>query len=30
MNTNGKFDFKYGRLLCRAKIPTELGAWPAI
>lgn len=30
MNTSGKFTFKYGRLLCRAKIPTETGAWPAI
>lgn len=30
MNTSGKFVFKYGRLLCRAKIPTDLGAWPAI
>ena len=30
MNSSGKFEFKYGRLLVRAKIPTDLGAWPAI
>lgn len=30
MTTYGKFDFKYGRLLVRAKIPTASGAWPAI
>lgn len=30
MTTHSKFDFKYGRLLVRAKIPTASGAWPAI
>lgn len=30
MNSSGKFTFKYGRLLVRAKIPTDMGAWPAI
>lgn len=28
--TEGKFDFKYGRVEVRAKIPTETGMWPAI
>lgn len=28
--TKGKFDFKFGRLEVRAKIPTDGGAWPAI
>lgn len=30
VNTKGKFDFQYGRLEVRAKIPTADGAWPAI
>ena len=30
INTRGKFDFLYGRLEVRAKIPTASGAWPAI
>lgn len=30
MTTSGKFEFQYGRLLVRAKIPTAMGAWPAI
>ncbi len=30
MTTYGKFDFKYGRLEVRAKIPVAKGAWPAI
>ena len=30
MTTYGKFDFQYGRLEVRAKIPTGKGAWPAI
>lgn len=28
--TRNKFSYKYGRMLCRAKIPTQMGAWPAI
>lgn len=28
--TKGKFDFKFGRIEIRAKIPTDCGAWPAI
>jgi len=30
MTTHSKFDFQYGRLEVRAKIPTGKGAWPAI
>lgn len=30
IHTLGKFDFLYGRLEVRAKIPTASGAWPAI
>lgn len=30
IKTPGKFQFKYGRLLVRAKIPTTSGSWPAI
>lgn len=30
INTRGKFDFKYGRLEVRAKIPVASGSWPAI
>lgn len=30
INTKGKFDFKYGILEVKAKIPTANGAWPAI
>lgn len=30
ITTSGKFIFKYGRLLVRAKIPYTTGAWPAI
>lgn len=30
LNTSGKFSFKYGRILVRAKIPTTSGSWPAI
>jgi len=30
MTTSGKFSFKYGRILVRAKIPTSAGSWPAI
>lgn len=30
LHTCGKFDFLYGRLEVRAKIPTGGGAWPAI
>ena len=30
MNTNGRFDFKYGRIEVRARFPTASGAWPAI
>lgn len=28
--THGNFDFRYGRVDVRAKIPTETGMWPAI
>lgn len=28
--THGNFDFRYGRIDVRAKIPTETGMWPAI
>lgn len=30
MTTHSKFEFQYGRLEVRAKIPTAKGAWPAI
>lgn len=30
MTTQGKIEFKYGRLEVRAKIPVASGAWPAI
>ncbi len=30
MTTHSKFDFQYGRLEVRAKIPTAKGSWPAI
>ncbi len=30
INTKGKFEFKYGILEVKAKIPTADGAWPAI
>lgn len=30
INTKGKFEFKYGILEVKAKIPTTDGAWPAI
>lgn len=30
INTRGKFEFQYGRVEVRAKIPTPRGAWPAI
>lgn len=30
MTTSKSFNFKYGRMLVRAKIPTGMGAWPAI
>lgn len=30
MTTSGKFEFKYGRLLVRARIPAASGSWPAI
>jgi len=30
MTTRGKREFKYGRVLVRARIPTAKGAWPAI
>ena len=30
LNTSGKFDFCYGRLEVRAKIPCHSGSWPAI
>lgn len=29
MNTKGKFQFQYGRLTVRAKLPKGRGAWPA-
>ena len=30
INTRGKFDFRYGRVEVRARIPSGLGIWPAI
>lgn len=30
MTTGSSYNFKYGRLEVRAKIPTAMGAWPAI
>jgi beta-glucanase (GH16 family) len=30
INTMGKFDFKYGRIEVRAKLPRGSGVWPAI
>lgn len=30
ITTQGKYSFRYGQLIVRAKIPTNLGAWPAI
>lgn len=30
INTKGKFEFQYGRLTIRAKMPTGRGAWPAL
>lgn len=30
INTQGKFEFQYGRVEVRAKIPTPTGSWPAI
>lgn len=30
INTRGKFEFQYGKVEVRAKIPTPRGAWPAI
>lgn len=30
VNTKDKFDFQYGTMIVRAKIPTADGAWPAI
>ena len=30
VNTNGKFDFTYGRVEVRARIPSGRGTWPAI
>jgi beta-glucanase (GH16 family) len=30
IETHGKFDFTYGRLECRAKLPHGRGTWPAI
>ncbi|TQV71540.1 glycoside hydrolase family 16 protein [Aliikangiella marina] len=30
INTKGKFDFNYGRVVVRARIPSGQGTWPAI
>ena len=30
INTRGKFEFQYGRLTIRAKMPKGCGAWPAL
>ena len=30
MLTKGKYEFKYGRVEVRAKVPTGIGTWPAI
>ena len=28
--TKGRFDFKYGRIEARAKVPSAIGTWPAV
>lgn len=30
LKTQGKFDFKYGKIEVKAKLPTGVGTWPAI
>ncbi|WP_264566590.1 glycoside hydrolase family 16 protein [Flavobacterium sp. N3904] len=30
LESNGKFDFTYGKVVIRAKIPTGVGTWPAV
>ncbi|TRX42262.1 family 16 glycosylhydrolase [Flavobacterium restrictum] len=30
IESNGKFDFTYGKVVIRAKIPTGVGTWPAV
>jgi beta-glucanase (GH16 family) len=30
LESNGKFDFTYGTIIIRAKVPTGVGTWPAV
>lgn len=30
LESNGKFDFTYGKVVIRAKLPTGVGTWPAV
>ncbi|HSD06926.1 glycoside hydrolase family 16 protein [Flavobacterium sp.] len=30
LESNGKFDFTYGKVVIRAKVPTGVGTWPAV
>ncbi|OOG68724.1 glycoside hydrolase family 16 protein [Flavobacterium sp. A45] len=30
IESNGKFDFTYGKIVIRAKVPTGVGTWPAV
>lgn len=30
IESNGKFDFRYGKIVIRAKVPTGVGTWPAV
>ncbi|MFV5698855.1 glycoside hydrolase family 16 protein [Flavobacterium sp. ZT3R17] len=30
LESNGKFDFTYGKIVIRAKLPTGVGTWPAV
>lgn len=30
LESNGKFDFTYGKIVIRAKVPTGVGTWPAV
>nr|WP_315157456.1 glycoside hydrolase family 16 protein [uncultured Flavobacterium sp.] len=30
IESNGKFDFTYGKIVVRAKVPTGVGTWPAV
>lgn len=30
LESNGKFDFRYGKVVVKAKLPTGVGTWPAV